>query len=377
MRGRVRLNPKRSSSTNVCQAENGSDSERATRRRGSPRKSTNRCAPVSTAAAIAPVEPRQDAGEEDDEGEGGPERALDEREAAVREGVGAALLGRRLVEPAGELRRDPAGPADVLQVDEQQRGLERVLQAEAREEDGEDEPVHEDPSYAHAAGGTPGIPPLAGERGRRAHGARALARARGSRSRTRSRRAARRSARCSGSRAGSTSAASSPTPRPSRVRRAGFPGALVIAPGAGLVPPAVLVRAEDLRAFAMVPGGRGRAALPRAARARCADARGVARSARRGRAARLRGERQVRDPAPRRLRAATPLPVRVRRAGRSLPRRAHAAGGPRGGRARVRSRRGRDPAWPPSAAAAAPAHALEGTSLTSCACRRADAPEER
>jgi hypothetical protein len=33
----------------------------------------------------------------------------------------------------------------------------------------------------------------------------------------------------------------------------GVPGALVIAPGAGLVAPAVLVRAEDLRAFAMVP----------------------------------------------------------------------------------------------------------------------------
>jgi hypothetical protein len=34
---------------------------------------------------------------------------------------------------------------------------------------------------------------------------------------------------------------------------AGAPGALVIAPGAGLVPPAAIVRAEDLRAFAAVP----------------------------------------------------------------------------------------------------------------------------
>lgn len=33
----------------------------------------------------------------------------------------------------------------------------------------------------------------------------------------------------------------------------GIPGALVIAPGAGLVPPDVLVRASDLRAFAAVP----------------------------------------------------------------------------------------------------------------------------
>lgn len=33
----------------------------------------------------------------------------------------------------------------------------------------------------------------------------------------------------------------------------GFPGTLVIAPGAGLVPPATVVRAADLQAFAAVP----------------------------------------------------------------------------------------------------------------------------
>jgi len=51
----------------------------------------------------------------------------------------------------------------------------------------------------------------------------------------------------------------------------GVPGALVIAPGAGLVPPAVVVRARDLLAFAGVPvdarNPRFRAPLERDARA--------------------------------------------------------------------------------------------------------------
>ena len=42
----------------------------------------------------------------------------------------------------------------------------------------------------------------------------------------------------------------------------GLPGAFVIAPGAGLVPPAALVRAGDLRAFAAVAGRLRRAAVP-------------------------------------------------------------------------------------------------------------------
>ena len=127
----VRLNPKRASSTKVCQAEKGSETSAP----AAPSSDEERDEPVRAGDAAGrerPVERGQDAEEEHGERERRAERALHEREAPVREGVRAAPGGGRLVHPAGERRGDPARAPDVPQVEDEQRGLDRVLQADSR-----------------------------------------------------------------------------------------------------------------------------------------------------------------------------------------------------------------------------------------------------